>query len=223
MYKPIEVLYEDDCYVVFEKPAGILVIPSPKNEKNTLVNIVNAQYSQIAKEGRLHPCHRLDRDTSGAIIFAKGKRNQQLMMEVFHRRSVRKKYIAFVHGQLPHPMGEIKGEIKDFNQKRFARGSRGKLAITRYRVIDRKKEFTVAEVSPLTGRTNQIRIHFSEIGHPLLGERKYAFGRDHDLKFKRTALHASQLEWTHPVTHKPVKINSPLPKDMEEFLRRIRT
>src|SRR5437870_13272997 len=127
MHKSIEVLYEDDCYVVFEKPAGILVIPTPQKEKNTLVDIVNAQYIRFAKDWRLHPCHRLDRDTSGAIIFAKGKHNQQLLMQLFNRRSVRKKYIAFAQGQIKFPAGEIKSEIRDFSQKRFARDSRGKL------------------------------------------------------------------------------------------------
>src|SRR6266487_3633105 len=98
MHKPIEVLYEDDCYVVFEKPAGLLVIPTPQKERYTLVDIVNGQYSRFAKQWGLHPCHRLDRDTSGAIIFAKGKHNQQLLMQLFKRRAVHKKYIAFVQG-----------------------------------------------------------------------------------------------------------------------------
>src|SRR3990167_6416126 len=98
--KTIPLLYEDQYYVVFDKPPGLLVIPTPANEKRTLVNLVNLEYGD-PQNCRLHPCHRLDRDTSGAIIFAKGKKNQQLMMQEFHRQRIKKKYIAFILNSLP--------------------------------------------------------------------------------------------------------------------------
>ena len=217
--RPIKVLFEDEHYVVFDKPAGLLVIPSPK-EDNTLVHIVNSRYISPEDSFRLHPCHRLDRDTSGAIIFAKGKKKQQLMMQLFRQRAIRKKYIAFVHGKLKPQQGEMRSMIKDFHQKKFDRHSRARLAITRYRVIETRKYFSIVEASPLTGRTNQIRIQFSEAGFPLVGERKYAFARDFALRFRRVALHASTLEWLHPVMHKPIKVVSPLPEDMVEFIAR---
>ncbi|MDP2653895.1 MAG: RluA family pseudouridine synthase [Candidatus Omnitrophota bacterium] len=214
MQTPVKVLYEDDCLVVFDKPAGLLVIPTPKNEKHTLVDIVNAGRTA----GRLHPCHRLDRETSGAIIFAKGKRNQQLMMEVFHKSAVHKKYIAFVRGKLKRPSGEIRLPIQDAFQKKYHRNAPPRTAVTRYKVIKVKHRFSIVEVTPLTGRTNQIRIHFSQIEHPLLGERVYAYGRDFTLKFRRVALHASEIEWKHPVTHEDILVESPLPADMKDFM-----
>jgi tRNA pseudouridine32 synthase/23S rRNA pseudouridine746 synthase/23S rRNA pseudouridine1911/1915/1917 synthase len=214
MTKAIRVLYEDDYLVVFDKPSGMLVIPSPRKETNTLFDVVNANITSH----KLHPCHRLDRDTSGAIIFAKGKQNQQLMMREFQNSAVEKKYIAFVRGHLSRPQGEIKIPIQDFHQKKFQRHVRPKPAATRYRVLDTKRKFSVVEIVPLTGRTNQIRIHFSEIGHPLLGERIYAFGKDFDVKFRRVALHASQIKWRHPVTKKWVKVVSELPSDMSSFI-----
>lgn len=231
MREPIKILYKDDFLVVFDKPSGLLVIPSPKKEKYTLVNIVNAQYADNhppageAGQGRLHPCHRLDRDTSGAIIFARGKKNQQLMMQEFHKQSVKKKYIAFVRGRLRDKRGEMRGTICSTRPPMpgakgttgTARG-RAKPAITRYQVIDVKEKFSVVEVFPETGRTNQIRIHFSKIGHPLLGERIYAFGRDFPVKFRRLALHAHELSWQHPVYKRKIKVVSPLPRDMEKFL-----
>jgi tRNA pseudouridine32 synthase/23S rRNA pseudouridine746 synthase/23S rRNA pseudouridine1911/1915/1917 synthase len=220
MQRPIEVLYQDEQLVVFNKPAGLLVIPSPKQEKYTLAALVNEQFRASSQEQRLHPCHRLDRDTTGAIIFAKGKKNQQLMMEEFNKKAVKKTYIALVQGKIKYPAGEIKSEIKDFEQKRFARDSRGKLAITRYKIKQVKRLYSIVEVHPITGRTNQIRIHMAEIGHPLIGERKYAFGRDSVLKFRRTALHAHRLEWVHPVTKKNVTVTAPHPQDMEEFISR---
>jgi len=212
--KTIRVLYEDDHLVVFDKPSGMLVIPSPRKEKNTLFDVVNANLTS----NKLHPCHRLDRDTSGVIIFAKGKQNQQLMMQEFQSSLVEKRYIAFVRGHLNRPQGEIRIPIKDFHQQKFQRHLRPKPALTRYRVLQAKKKFSVVEVVPVTGRTNQIRIHFSQIEHPLLGERIYAFGKDFDVKFRRVALHASEIKWRHPVTKQWVKVESELPEDMNNFV-----
>lgn len=212
--KTIQVLYEDDCLVVFDKPSGVLVIPSPKKETNTLFDLVNANITS----SKLHPCHRLDRDTSGVIVFAKGKHNQQLMMSEFQHMAVQKKYIAFVRGRMERPQGEIRIPIKDFHQKKFQKHLKPKPATTRYRVVSVKKKFSVVEVTPVTGRTNQIRIHFSEVGNPLLGERIYAFGKDFDIKFRRVALHASEIKWRHPVTKQVIEIKSDLPEDMKLFL-----
>lgn len=217
---PVKILYEDDHYVVFDKPSGLLVIPTPKNERNTLVNIVNQRCDSSGAQARLHPCHRLDRDTSGVILFAKGKHPQKLMMEIFKKRAVFKKYIAFVHGRLDRRHGELRSCIEHLEQKKFRRRSTAKLSITRYKVIQEKKRFSIVEVQPVTGRTNQIRIQFSEIGHPLVGERKYALGRDYALKFRRVALHAQTLEWTHPVSRQKIKVTSQIPKDMEDFIAR---
>ena len=214
----IAVLYEDDHYVVFDKPPGLLVIPTPKNEQRTLVNIVSAQYREYEGSWKLHPCHRIDKETSGAIIFAKGKGAQRLMMDLFKARAVTKKYIAFVHGKLSEYQGEFRKPIKNDFQKKFGKQNTGIPAVTCYKVLKIKKQFSVVEVRPVTGRTNQIRIHFSQAGHPLVGDRKFSFARDYALKFRRTALHAASLEWTHPVSQKKINVQSNLPKDMAEFI-----
>lgn len=214
MTKTIQVLYEDDYLIVFDKPSGVLVIPSPKKETNTLSDLVNAN----ATSYKLHPCHRLDRDTSGVIIFAKGKQNQQLMMQEFQGSAVQKKYIAFVRGHLQRPQGEIRIPIKDFHQNKFQKHLKPRPATTRYRVLQARKKFSVVEVVPVTGRTNQIRIHFSEIRNPLLGERIYAFGKDFDIKFRRVALHASETTFRHPVSKQWIEVKSELPEDMKTFL-----
>lgn len=214
----IDVLHEDDQFMVFDKPAGLLVIPTPKNEQKTLVSIVNQQYADKTNSSKLHPCHRIDRDTSGAIIFAKGKRNQKLMMDLFKQRAVEKKYIAFVHGTLPSKQGQFRKSVKDIHQQKFRKRFPATPAITSYKVVEVRSNFSIVEVQPVTGRTNQIRIHFSQAKHPLLGDRKYAFARDYLLKFRRTALHAAELKWTHPVNHKTISVRSKLPKDMSEFI-----
>lgn len=214
---PIEILYEDEEYIIFNKPAGLLVIPSPHNEPGTLVHRVNEQLKNSSI--KLYPCHRLDRDTSGLILFAKGKFNQERMMEAFKKREIKKKYIAFVQGKMPQRAGEIKGMIYNRHERFKGRHPAGKLAITRYKVIEIKKHFSIVEVEPVTGRTNQIRIQFKEIGHPVVGERKYAFARDFAVKFRRTALHALSLKWRHPVTGREIVVESPLAVDMQGFLK----
>ena len=112
------------------------------------------------------------------------------------------------------------GAIRDLDQVKFRRGAPAKPSVTRYKVLDERKSFSVVEVTPVTGRTNQIRIQFAEIGHPLLGERKYARGKDYELRFRRVALHAQTLEWEHPVTHKKINVTAKLHQDMEEFIAR---
>jgi 23S rRNA-/tRNA-specific pseudouridylate synthase len=104
------------------------------------------------------------------------------------------------------------------NQDKIQKPVRGLSALSEYKIIQKRKDFTVVEISPLTGRTNQIRIHFKSIGHPLVGEAKFAFRKDYKLKAKRICLHAKSLEFIHPITRQVIKIDSPLPEDLEDFL-----
>lgn len=221
----IPILYEDQVCVAFDKPPGLLVVPADDKHTTTLTDIVNEQFlaqQTHSKENpdqfHLHPCHRLDKDTSGVILYAKGKRNQKIFMDVFNDKKVKKFYTAFVHGHLDKREGEIRGLVKDFYQKKFASNSSGKPGVTRYKVLEVRKTYSVMDVMPLTGRTNQIRIHFAQLKHPLVGEDKYAFRRDFELRFKRTALHARQLQWYHPLIKKDVSAVAPLADDMARFL-----
>ena len=154
------------------------------------------------------------------ILFAKGKRSQQILMDAFKQRKVTKHYIAFVQGKLKRPVGEISSYINDLDEKKFRKHSQAVLAITRYKLLQAKQKFSVVDVNPITGRTNQIRIHFRDLGNPLVGERKYAFGRDYELKFRRVALHASRLEFESPIDRKKITVESKLAQDMEVFLDR---
>lgn len=193
----IPVVYEDKWLLVADKPSGLLVIPTPKKEKHTLTSILG-----------LYPCHRLDRETSGLIIYAKGKAIQKRMMLEFKQRRIKKTYIAFVQGLLPKEQGKINLPIE------------GKPALTEYKVIEARKYFTVVQVKPITGRTNQIRLHFKNIGHPIVGESKFAFRRDFKLKAGRLCLHANALEFAHPITSKLITLTSRLPKALNNFLEK---
>jgi len=205
-------LFEDGDCVVFDKPPGLLVVPTPRGESRTLVALAKRQFPQM----NLHPAHRLDRDTSGVILFAKGKNNQHKLMALFKERRVRKDYIAFVHGRIHPAKGDIRVPVKD----RYKPSAPAVGALTRYCVVDYHNDFTVVDVQPVTGRTNQIRIHFAEIGHPLVGEDQYAFRKDFVLRFRRTALHAARLEWPSLSTGKTQAVASSLPGDMAEFLEK---
>ncbi|MFH1442015.1 MAG: RluA family pseudouridine synthase [Candidatus Omnitrophota bacterium] len=203
----IPIVYEDEWLVVLNKPSGLLTIPTPKNELRTLTSILNEEFKEKGFSFHLHPCHRLDRGTSGLIIYAKGKSIQKIIMQEFKDKKVEKHYIAFVNGRLTQDKGAINNPIENFPSS------------TKYKVLERRNGFSVVEAIPLTGRTNQIRIHFKIIGHSILGEAKYAFRRDFKIKAKRLCLHAKSLSFIHPVTKKNISFDTELPKDMVEFLR----
>ncbi len=203
----LNILYEDDFIIVVDKPPGMLVIPTPKNESHTLTNLLNIDLDKRGIGPNAYPCHRLDRETSGLIVYAKGKKVQQSMMEQFRQHKVKKSYIAFVHGQLNRDTDVINRPIEN------------RRSITKYRVLEVRKNYSVLQVEPMTGRTNQIRIHFKSIGHPLVGERRFAFAKDYSLKFRRAALHSYRIEFKHPVTNKAAGFTSPLAQDMEKFLQ----
>jgi 23S rRNA pseudouridine1911/1915/1917 synthase len=211
--KRYKIIYEDDWLLVIDKPSGMLVIPTPKNEKNTLTDLLNRELDERGIEVNAYPCHRLDRETSGVIIYAKGKSAQKAMMDEFKKRAVKKLYIALVHGAVKKPFDIIKTPI--YNKSK----NRKEDAVTKYRVTGRRKAFSILEVEPLTGRTNQIRIHMAGIGHPLVGESVYSFRKDHALRFRRTALHALKLEFAHPHTKNNVSFESALPQDIEKLIK----
>lgn len=183
----INILFEDQYLLAVNKPSGMLVIP-------TLSNLVKA-----------YPCHRLDRDTTGIVLFAKDKETEQKMFLQFKQRRVKKKYIALVSGYPKYNSGVVSKRIEGIE------------AVTKYRVIEKRVGYSILEVEPITGRTNQIRIHLKSIGHPVLGERKFAFGKDFKIKFRRTALHAREITFMHPVTGKIINLKAGLPEDMKRM------
>ena len=206
----IKVVYQDEWLLIADKPAGLLTIPDWKGKARTLTEILNQDFKKNKISCRLHPCHRLDRATSGLIIYAKGKSAQKKVMQQFKERRVKKTYLAFVQGNLKEPRAKIENKID------------GQFALTRYRVIEQRGNFTIVEVMPLTGRKNQIRIHFRQINHPLVGEDKFSFRRDYKLRCKRLCLHAKGLEFNHPITGQRLSFSSELPKQLDDFLNQNR-
>lgn len=197
------ILYEDDCLIVVDKPAGVLVIPSPKGETDTLGARVNALLAARGEGGaQAWPCHRIDRETSGVMVYAKGKAMQKKVMDSFQERSVHKTYLALVNGVPGKTQASIRTPIE------------GQEAVTNFKVLGSCPDWAAVQVMPVTGRTNQIRIHFARMGHPLLGDAKFGIRKEFKRAFKRTALHAWKLELPHPRSGETIRFEAPVPADM---------
>ncbi len=196
-----EIIYEDDAIIVVNKPTGLLTLKMESETGQALTDI-------LAKMGKsVFPVHRLDRDTSGIIIFAKTQQAREFMIEEFRKRRVDKKYIGVVDGILKDSKGVIKGKI----------GSTGEFAETHFKVLRVLKNATMVEFVPKTGRTHQLRLQFFEIGHPVVGDKKY-YRKKSTIIFPRQALHSYKIHFLHPRTNKRVCFTAPVPEDILQLI-----
>jgi RluA family pseudouridine synthase len=202
--KPV-ILYEDEMLLALNKPAGIPVIPNHPDDKRTMTGLASLYLEEKGENAKAHPCHRLDKDTTGVLLFAKGKKNQQTFMDLFHQNRVRKFYLALVNGKMRQDEGKIDYLVE------------GKPALTLYRVLKKTEAYSVCDIELMTGRTNQIRIHFKMIGHPVLGDYKFGIRKDFTVSMKRTALHCRKMSFTHPATGNSLDLEAPLPDDMKKM------
>jgi len=209
--RAFDIVFEDECLIIINKKAKLLVQPSPKKEVITITSLLSA-----ALKIPVFPCHRLDRETTGLLIYAKNKSIQDKLMQQFKYGAVEKRYFAFVRGKLGKKTGVLQGTIIDREGRFF--GEREKYAKTTYRVIQEFPGWSFLGLKPFTGRTNQLRIQLAKANHPILGERKYAFGKDFSVKFRRLALHAYFLSFRHPVSKQRLQFEIPLARDMKDFL-----
>jgi 23S rRNA pseudouridine1911/1915/1917 synthase len=233
----LDIVYEDDDLIVIDKPAGMVVHPAPGNPDNTLVNALIAHcgesLSGIGGERRPGIVHRIDKDTSGLIVAAKNDAAHKALSAAFEAHDIERAYLALVWGVPSPTAGEITGNIgrHPVDRKRMAVvGKGGKPAVTRYRVL---KSFglgaALVECRLLTGRTHQIRVHMTKLGHPLIGDPVYGKptaarrgrlpqpGRQAAEAFPRQALHAALLGFNHPRTGKPLVWQSELPADFRKL------
>lgn len=215
---PLSILYEDDAYLVIDKPSGIPVHPSCDHYSDSLSNGVRSYFDQIGLHKKIRPVNRLDKDTSGLVIFAKNEYVQECLIKQMKSKEFQKNYIAIVDGHLEKQSGTISAPISRKENSIIERcvNENGDTAITHYTVLKSNYEdnFDVVECTLETGRTHQIRVHFAHLNHPLLGDTLY--GRSSSL-ISRQALHCYKMNFIHPISKSQVSYISSLPNDIKKF------
>ena len=230
---PVPILYEDAHLAVVEKPAGMVAHPTAHWRGGTLVNAMAHHFNREPGAPVIRPglVHRLDRLTSGLMVVAKSEAMLSRLTKAFQQRRVEKRYLALVHGQVSAEEGLIAAPIgRDAEQRpRWGVRAEGRPAETQFRIIERFPQATLLEMEPLTGRTNQLRIHGAHIGHPIVGDPE--FGREMAARYvalveadlpPRLFLHAAHLALPHPVTRAWLAFDSPLPPELADYLARVR-
>ena len=223
---PVEVVYEDDDIIVVNKPKGMVVHPANGNPDGTLVNAIMAMckdsLSGIGGEIRPGIVHRLDKDTSGLLIVAKNDTAHINMSNQIKNREVKKIYIALVRGVVSENEATINMPIgrSTKDRKKMAVRKDGKEAVTHFKVLRRYRKYTLLEVKIDTGRTHQIRVHMSEIGHPVVGDMVYSNGKN-EFGIEGQMLHAKSLDFKHPITGKQMHLEAELPEYFEKVLEQL--
>ncbi len=237
---PLNIIYEDDDIIVINKQKDLIVHPARGYKSGTLVNALvyyTKNLSSGSEDFRPGIVHRLDRNTTGAIIVAKNDEAQWKLADQFQKRTTKKTYKAIIHGNPELDADMIKNNIgvhPTIREKQAVRPNEGKEAITIYRVAERFKGFALVDIDILTGRTHQIRVHMSHIKHPIVGDNTYG-GKDvyewqvraqepqpQEPVIGRPALHAWKLEIDHPKSQKRMTFTADLPEDMENMLKLLR-
>jgi len=214
---PLDILYEDEYVLVVNKPAGMSTIPSREHPAGSLANALIGYYKQMGLKSSAHIVTRLDRDTSGIVLIAKHRHVHHLFSEQQKSREIHRMYEAFAGGFVQEDSGIIEQPIARKQDSIIERevSPEGQYALTRFQVLQRFPEFTYLRLKLETGRTHQIRVHLSYLGHPLLGDDLY--GGSLDL-ISRQALHCCKLAFYHPFLKKHMEFNQDLPDDMRQLL-----
>jgi len=222
----LSVLHEDDDVLIVDKPAGLLTVPTEAREKDTLWSRA-LFYLQHRYGGRPYAgiVHRIDKDTSGAVVFARNRPALHFLQERFREHSIEREYVALVAGSTPDAGAYDAALVRTEGLRRtVARpGEPGRRAVTHFRTLERLADVSLVSVRLETGRTHQVRVHFSAAGHPVLGDRVYGTRGGQEGPARRQMLHARRLGFPHPVTGRLVAAEAPLPEDFEEALAALRT
>lgn len=215
----LKIIYEDEALLIIDKPAGIPVHPSILHYTNSLSNGVKYYFDSINLKKKIRPVNRLDRNTSGIVIFAKNQYIQECLIHQMQTKEFKKTYLAVVEGHLKKLNGTIDAPITRKENSIIERcvAENGEKSITHYKVLKQnfEKNYDIVECLLETGRTHQIRVHLSYIAHPLIGDTLYG---NNSKYISRQALHAYKVEFIHPITNKLTQFTSDLPKDFVSFI-----
>lgn len=215
---PLAIIYEDDDLLVVDKPAGLVVHPTRGYPAGTLANGIAHHWQQQRISEPVRIVTRLDRNTSGLVLVAKNELAHYLLVQDFNQGAGQKRYVALLEGNLAPSNGTISAPIDFCSDSIIKRcvSQTGKPAVTHYRTLRHLEDYTLVDIELETGRTHQIRVHFSYRGHPLVGDDLYG-GKPLD-PLRRQGLHAYSLAFTHPRDHEQLFFNSPLPQDIKDTL-----
>lgn len=226
----LKVAHEDADLLVIEKDPGVACEKSLIATKPTIIAIINAYFKRKyphLKHHYLGLVHRLDTETSGLMVYTKTKEANPPLTDQFKRHTIKRKYTAVVQGRIEADDGKIEGYLKKSGllaggkKVQLSTRESGRLAVTRFRVLERYHDATLVEIELNTGRTHQIRVQMASIGHPVIGDKIYG-GERRTIPFPRQALHASFLGFHHPVTGQKMEFRSDLPRDMRRLVNRLR-
>ncbi len=214
---PLDIVHEDEDIMVLNKPAGMVTIPSMLHPTGTMANALIGYYERQGLTYTVHVVTRLDRDTSGLLLVAKHRFSHSLLFEKQKEGNVNRSYYALVEGKLKTDVATIEAPIAKKETSMIEREvvAGGKRAVTHYQVIRQTDDGSLVDVRLETGRTHQIRVHFSHIGHPLMGDDLYGGHKD---KIGRQALHCKTLAFQHPATGEYLEFYAPMPEDMKKLL-----
>ena len=221
----LRIIYEDDALIVVEKKNGLLTVPvNQKSSETTVFSILKEYAKKQSYRNTVHVVHRLDRETSGLLVFAKSSELQEYMRTYWRQLVTKRTYVALVEGKLAQKEGKITSWLTENPHTAMVSSSPvdngGQLAITNYKVLQelesgvesQESEISLVELNLETGRTNQIRVHMASMGHPVVGDRKYGNGNESS-PIDRLCLHARTLEFIHPMTEKKVRFEASTPKE----------
>ncbi|MBX4265233.1 RluA family pseudouridine synthase [Clostridium estertheticum] len=223
---PLDVIYEDSDVIVINKPQDMVVHPAPGNYSGTLVNALLNHCTDLSGiNGVLRPgiVHRIDKDTSGALVVAKNDNAHNSLAAQLKDHSMTRSYLALVEGIIKDDEGMVDAPIGRHSKDRIKMAivESGKKAVTHYKVIERFEGYTLVECNLETGRTHQIRVHMAKIGHPLVGDLIYGFKKQ-KFNLKGQVLHAKRLGFIHPTTNKYMEFDSPIPTYFEKLITKLR-
>jgi len=218
----LNILYEDDFSLVVNKPAGVEVHPSVQGQRGTLAHAVAAYYEATGQRCRVRHIHRLDKETTGPVLYAKNELAHYVFDKAMREKEIERIYVAIAEGVISKAKGTIDAPIgQDRHHPTRRRVSEtGEPAVTRYEVVETFPDLTLVRLRLETGRTHQIRVHLSHIGHPLTGDGMYGGSRRY---MQRQALHGEKLVWRHPWTGERLEVRAPLPEDMDRLLQELRS
>ncbi len=218
---PLNIIYEDEALLILDKPAGIAVHPSISHYTDSLANGVKYYFDTIGLKRKIRPVNRLDLNTSGLIVFAKNEYVQECLIQQMQTNEFKKEYLAIVHGIFENVQGTINLPIARKENSIIERciSENGQEAITHYEVLKTSNDLSLVHCILQTGRTHQIRVHMSAIGHSLVGDTLY--GSDFSDSITRQALHSYKISFIHPISHQIVSFTSELPDDIKSSIEAI--